>query len=167
MYEPLNEKTPTWYESRVILPKDDVYTMTLKLVEDNYALLTVEGENTGAKDEVRVEVKGAFVDGSNTSFLFNAALDYPPNTKVDRYGNLCEDFVEITLANSDKGIFLRTFHVKDLTLYKNDTAVDWTDDKCSAISIWPDQKIKEFDYSPTVVEIFDGTEYIINLDMNR
>ena len=167
MYEPLNEKTATWYESSVILPKDDVYNMSLKLTENNYALLTVEGQNSGVKDEVLVEVKGALADGSNTSFLFNAALDYPPNTKVGQDGKFCDDFVDITLANSDQGIYMRSFHVTELTLYQNETASDWTNDKCSAISIWPDKTIDEFDYSPTVVETFDGTEYIIDLDMNR
>ena len=167
MYEPLNEKTPTWYESSVILPKDDIYDMSLKLTEDNYALLTIEGRTNGVKDEVRVEVKGASADGYNTAFLFNAALDYPPNTKIDRNGKFCNDFVEITLANSDKGLYLRSFEVKDLTLYQGDTSSPWTNDKSAAVSIWPDKTITEFDYSPTIVDTFDGTKYIINLDMNR
>jgi len=167
MYEPLNETTATWYESSIILPKDDTYHMSLKLTEDNYAILTVEGQNNGIKDEVRVEVKGASADGYNTAFLFNAALDYPPNTKIDRNGKFSNDFAEITLANTDKGLFLRSFHVKDLTLYQNNTSINWTNDKTSALSIWPDKSIKGFDYSPTVVEISDGTEYMIDLDMNR
>lgn len=167
IFEPLNEKTPTWYESKVILPKDDVYHMSFTITEDNYALLTVEGQNTGAKDAIRVEVKGAYADGRNTAFLFNTALDYPPNTKIDRNGKRCEDFVAITLANTDKGLYLRSFHVEALTLYKRDTAFPWTKDKCSAVSIWPDKPITEFDYAPTVVETYDGTKYVIDLDMNR
>ena len=167
IYDTLDENTSKWYESSVILPKDDVYTMTLAITENNYALLTVEGQKTGVKDEVRIEVKGAYADGSTSSFYFNSALDYPPNTKIGQDGKFSKDFVDITLANSDKGIYMRSFHVKDLTLYQNETALDWTNDKSIAISIWPDQKEKEFDYSPTVVEIFDGTEYIINFDMNR
>lgn len=169
MYEPLNETTYTWYESSVILPKDDIYNMSLKLTEDHYAILTVEGQTNGIRDEVRVEVKGAYANGRNTAFLFNTALDYPPNTKVDRNGKSCEDFVEITLANTDKGLFLRSFHVKDLTLYQGDTAFAWTNDKSksSAVSIWPDKSITGFDYAPTVVETSDGTEYVITLDMNR
>lgn len=167
MYEPLNEKTPTWYESKVILPKDDIYNMSLTLTEDNYAILTVEGQNSGIRDEVRVEVKGAYADGRNTAFLFNTALDYPPNTKVDRDGQRCEDFVEITLANSDKGLFLKSFHVEALTLYKRETTFPWTNDKSSAVSIWPDKSVAGFDYAPTAVETFEGTEYVIDLDMNR
>ena len=167
MYEPLNEQTYPWYESDVILPKDDIYHMSLTLTEDNYAVLTVEGQTNGIKDEVRVEVKGALADGRNTSFLFNTALDYPPNTKVDRNGKRCEDFVEITLANTDQGLYLRSFHVQDLTLYKGDTAFLWTNDRSTSVSIWPDKSIAGFDYAPTVVETFDGTEYVIDLDMNR
>ena len=96
-----------------------------------------------------------------------STLDYPPNTKIDRNGKFSNDFAEITLANTDKGLFLRSFHVKDLTLYQNNTSINWTNDKTSALSIWPDKSIKGFDYSPTVVEISDGTEYMIDLDMNR
>ena len=167
IYEPLNEKTPTWYESSVILPKDDIYIMSLNLTEDNYALLTIEGQNTGVKDEVRVEVKGALADGRNTAFLFNTALDYPPNTKIGRNGKRCEDFVEITLANTDQGLYLRSFLVEELTLYDGDKIFPWTTDKSSAVSIWPDKSIAGFDYAPTVVETSDGTAYVIDLDMNR
>ena len=167
MFEPLNDKTPTWYESDVILPKDDIYHMSLKLVEDNYAVLTVEGQTNGVKDEVRVEVKGADADGYNTAFLFNAALDYPPNTKVDPNGKFSKDFVQITLGNTDKGLYLRSFLVDQLTLYQGETSFPWTNDLSTAVSIWPDKATKGFDYSPTTVETFDGTKYIIHLDMNR
>lgn len=167
MYEPLNETTPTWYESSIILPSDDIYDMSLTIVEENYALLTIKGQNNGAYDEVRVEVKHATADGSNTAFLFNAALDYPPNTKIGTDGKRSEDFVDITLANTDKGLYFRNIIVDDLTLYQGETAVEWTNDKNAAVSIWPDKTNVRFDYSPTSVEIFDGTKYIIHFDMNR
>ena len=167
MYEPLNENTPTWYESKVILPSDDIYDMSLTIVEENYALLTIKGQNNGAYDEVRVEVKHATADGSNTAFLFNAALDYPPNTKIGTDGKRSEDFVDITLANTDKGLYFRNIIVDDLTLYQGETAVEWTNDKNAAVSIWPDKTKKRFDYAPTSVELFDGTKYIIHFDMNR
>ncbi len=167
LYEPLNEDTYPWYESSKILPQNDVYTLTLKLIDDNYAELTAVGRNTGETDSVVLEVKGALKDGSNTAFLFNTALDYPPDTKVDREGNPSEDWAEITLANTDKGIYLRSYHASGLKLYQGEEEFDWTDDKSSAISIWPDKKIDGFDYAPTEVGLFDGTEYYINLDMNR
>jgi hypothetical protein len=167
MYEPLNSSTSTWYESRKILPRGDEYKLTLSLTEDNYALLVVEGHNNGFKDEVKVEVKGAKKDGSNTSFLFNVALDYPPNTKVDREGNPCEDWKEITYANTDKGIYFKNLRAYNLTLFQGENdKFPWINDKNTAVSIWPDLKLN-FDYAPTEVGLFDGTEYCINLDMNR
>lgn len=166
MFEPLNSDTPTWYESPRILPKDDIYTMTLELSSDNHCVLNVVGEK-GARDRVRLEVKGAKKDGHNTAFLYNVALDYPPNTKVDRNGNPSEDWVEITLANTDKNMYLKSFRSYDLTLFKGEEEFAWTNDRNSAVSIWPDKAIKGFDYSPTEVILYDGTEYYINLDMNR
>jgi hypothetical protein len=167
IYERLNEGTPTWYESNIILPSDDIYDMSLTIVEENYALFTIKGRTNGATDEVRVEVKGAAADGHNTALLFNAALDYPPNTKIGTDGKRSEDFVDITLANTDKGLYMRNIIVEDLTLYQGDAAVEWTSDKNAAVSIWPDKTKKRFDYAPTSVEIFDGTKYIIHFDMNR
>ena len=167
IYERLNASTPTWYESNIILPSDDIYDLSLTIVEENYALFTIKGRTNGASDEVRVEIKGAAADGSNTALLFNAALDYPPNTKVNSEGKRSEDFVEITLTHTDKGLYMRNIIVEDLTLYQGETAVKWTTDKNSSVGLWPDKTKKRFDYAPTSVELFDGTKYIINFDMNR
>lgn len=166
MYEAVGKDTPTWYESSKKLPKNDTYVMTLKLIEDEKALITVEAVNGKFKDSVEVEVKGAKKDGSNTAFLFNVALDYPQNTKVDVNGNPSDNWKDITYGNTDKGVCLRSFRAYDLTLYQGETALDWTNDKNAAVSIWPDKK-EGFDYAPTQVGLFDGTEYFINLDMNR
>ena len=167
IYSPLNESTPTWYESTKKLPNDDHYNLTFVITEDNYAKLVVTGHNNGFTDEVTVEVKGAKTDGSRTGFLFNVALDFPPNTKVDREGNPCENWKEITYANTDKGIYLKNLHAYNLKLHQNDNEViDWTNDLNSAVSIWPD-KVLKFDYNATMVGLFDGRQYVINLDVNR
>lgn len=167
IYETLNEYTNGWYESGKKLPRNGSYKMVMTIIEDNYATLTVESLNGNFKDSVKVEVKGAKADGSNTSFLFNTALDYPENTKLDSFGNKSEDWVEITLANTDKGLYLRKLRATNLKLFKNGKEEDWTEDKTSATSIWPDKAVKGFDYSPTEIYLYDGTEYFINLDMNR
>ena len=166
MYKPVNEDTRTWYESSKKLPKNDTYVMTLKLIGEQKALLTVEAVEGKFKDSVEIEVFGAKADGSNTAALFNVALDYPGDTKVDRNGNPCEDWKEITLANSDKGVCLKSLHAFDLKLFKGEEELSWTNDRNSAVSIWPDKPL-EFDYAPTEIGVFDGTEYYINLDMNR
>ncbi len=167
IFEPLNYGTPTWYESRVILPDDDVYTLAIFITADNYATVMVEGKTNGFSDSRTFEVKGAKADGSNTAMLFNSALDFPPNTKVDSNGNPSENWVDITLANSDKGVYLRNLVASNLTLYKSDIPRPWTNDYISSLSIWPDMGVSGFDYSPTTVTLFDGTRYVIDLDMNR
>lgn len=167
IYETVNENTPSWYESSKKLPKNGRYKITLSIIANESARLTVEGLDNNFKDSVVIEVKGAKKDGSNTSMLFNVALDYPPNTKVDEKGSPCEDWTTITLANSDKGLYFRKLHATELTLFKSDVAEPWTDNKNSSIGLWPDKSISGFDYSPTEVYLYDGTEYYVNLDMNR
>lgn len=168
MYEPLNPDTPTWYESSVNLP-DDEYVMEFAMEGDNYVRLTVTGKGKQKTDTVLVEVKGAKADGSNTALLFNAALDYPPDTLVDREGSYCEDFAEITLAHTDKGLRFSSLWVSELTLYSktHPNGVAWAEEHTHSVGIWPDASVKGFDYSPTTVYTFDGTEYLIDFDMNR
>ena len=167
VYETVNESTPSWYESGKKLPYNGKYKLTLRLIADESAMLTVEGLNNSFKDSVIVEIKGAKKDGANTAMLFNAALDYPPNTKVDKDGKPSEDWTVITLANSDKNLYFRNLHATDLKLFKSDVEEPWNDGKNSAIGLWPNKSIEGFDYTPTEVFLYDGTEYFINLDMNR
>jgi len=157
MYEPLNEGTNTWYESSKTLP-DDIYDMTFTMEGDQYVRLTVTGRNRGRTDTVLVEVKGAKADGSNTAFLFNAALDYPPDTMLDREGNPCSDFVEITLACTDLGLYFRNLYVSELKLYSEDKpeGETWTSELAQSTGIWPDQTNAGFDYAPTTIYTFDA-----------
>ena len=171
MFHPLNEETKTWYESRKKLPYNDVYTMSFEIIEDNYALLTVKGQKTGAFDSVRIEVKGAKKDGSNTAFLFNAAMDFPPDTIIDRNGKVYDygdaDWIEVVLANTDKGAYLKDLLVTNMKLLKGDEELKWVDDMNSSVAIWPDKTYQGIDYSPTKVDIYDGSQYYIHFDMNR
>ena len=167
IYETLNPTTSSWYESRKILPKNASYKLTFTITDDNYGRLTVQGITNGFKDSVKIELKGAKKDGSNTSFLFNTALDYPPDTKLDSSGNPSENWIEITLANSDKGLYFKGLHAENATLFQNGRELTWESSFNSAVSIWPDKAVKGFDYSPVEVYLFDGSEFYINLDMNR
>jgi hypothetical protein len=167
IYETVNESTSSWYESTKKLPKNGRYRMTLELIEDELAKLTVEGLDNKFKDSVKIEIKGAKKTGINTGMLFNVALDYPPDTKVDQNGEPTEDWGQITLAHSDKGIYLKNLHATELTLFKNGVAQTWLSKQNSSVGIWPDKQIEGFDYAPTEVFLYDGSEYYINLDMNR
>lgn len=167
IYEPIDEGAETWYESSKMLIKNDVYTLKLELIGDELARLTVSGTRTNFKDSVEIGVKGALKDGGNTAMLLNVALDYPPEAMLDPDGNPSEDWAQITLANSDKGVFLRGLRASGLTLFKGETSSVWGDNDTSSIGIWPDKSVKGFDYSPTEVGIINSDEFYINLDMNR
>lgn len=168
IFQTLDPETPWWWESDIVLPGDDIYDLKLELIGEEKARFTVSGRRTCAFDSVSFELKGAKTDGSNTSCLFNAALDFPPDTKIDRKGNPCEDdWQEIVLANTDKGAYLKNMIVSELKLYNGTSSVAWTDDCSVSIGIWPDKEYTGFDYAPTKVICTDGTEYHIDLDMNR
>ena len=168
IFETLNPETESWYESKKKLPYDDVYVMTFEIVENNYALLTVTGKKTGATDSVKVEVKGAQKSGINTAFLFNAAMDFPPDTIIDRKGNYCEnDWPEVVLANTDKNAYLKDLFVYDMKLFQNGKELKWEDDMNSSVALWPDMTYKKMDYAPTKVDLYDGSQYYIHFDMNR
>ncbi len=166
MYEPYNEGTPTWYESSVILPANEVYTLSFELTDDNYALLSVVGASSGITDTAVVEVKGALADGSNTAFLLNVAVDYPENTKLDSDGKHSEDFAAITQASTDVGLYFKNCHISSLSLRTSDGYSAFTDGDIAARSIWPD-KTNGFDYAPISVGLFGADEYVIDIDMNR
>lgn len=167
IYETINPSTPSWYESRKILPSHDSYIMLLQIIDDDYARLTVRGQTTGVTDDILIQVKGAKKDGSNTAMLFNCALDFPPDTKVDRNGAPSNNWTEITLANSDLGIQFKSLNATELTLFERGEPIPWTNDKNDSVSIWPDKDVIGFDYAPTEITLYDGTEYLINFDMNR
>ena len=167
VYDTIDQNQAKWYESRKILPKNGNYRLTLTITENDSVSFTVESLNGSFKDSVTVGVKGAKKDGSNTSMLLNLALDYPENTKLDSNGSPSNDWTKITLANSDKGLYFKNLHAYNLSLFKNGERIDWTDELNSSIGIWPDKAVDGFDYSPVEVYLFDGREYVINLDMNR
>lgn len=167
IYEPVNEDTETWYESSKVMIKNDVYNIKLELIDDELARLTIKGTKTNFKDSVDIEIKGALKDGSNTAMLFNAALDYPPEVMLDPDGNPSEDWAQITLANSDKGIRMRDLRASGLKLFRGETSSVWSDNDTDAISIWPDRSVGGFDYSPTEVGVINSDEFYINFDMNR
>ena len=167
VYDTIDANQRKWYESGKMLPKNGNYRLTLDITEDNYVSFSVESLNSSFKDSVNFAVKGAKKSGISTSMLFNVALDYPENTKIDLNGNPSDDWTKITLANTDLGLYFKGLHAYNLSLSKSGELIDWTDGLNSSLGIWPDKSIGGFDYSPVEVYLFDGKEYFINLDMNR
>lgn len=156
-----------WWESSNTLPQDDIYDLSCKLIAEEEVLFTAKGRTSGVEESVRFKLRHAKLDGSNTSCLFNCALDFPPESKIDRNGDPCEDWPEIVLGNTDKGGCLKNLTVTDMTLYTGTEPSKWTNEKNSDIGIWPDASFTVFDYAPTIVDCMDGSAYHIRLDMDR
>ena len=164
------ETTNTWYESRVTLSSRCDYRMTLdSSIDDGKATLTIYNLTTNkVADSVTFELQHAKKDGSNTSYLTDFALDYPPNIKNDTAGKPTDDWVEITLHNSDRGIYMKNIRVKNCKLYKGESEYDWTNEVTQNRGIWPDSSIKKIDYPCTIIRnATENMEYIVDLDMNR
>ena len=164
------QNTNTWYESSITLSSRCDYRMTLDSSnEDGKATLTIYNLTTDKiADKVTFELQYAKKDVSNTSYLTDFALDYPGNIKNDTNGNPSDDWVEITLHNTDRGIYMKNIRVTNCKLYKGEDEFDWTNDVTENRGIWPDASIKKIDYPCTVIKnATENIEYIVDLDMNR
>ncbi len=164
------ESTQTWYESGKILPADHDFRLTLDSSSANgHATLTVYDITADKKaDGISFELKGAERDGSNTAYLTDFALDYPDDLKKNPSGGDSEDFAEITLYNTDCGIYMNDIRIFGAALYKDGESMPWTSERTCNRGIWPDADIAVIDYACTAVRsCISDTEYIVDLDLNR
>ncbi len=162
--------TNTWYESKRRLPADCDYRLTFDCAKrEGYATLTVFNLTEGKlADRISFELQYAETDGSNTAFLTNFALDYPEELRKDPSGNPSDDWAQVTLYNTDQGIYMRNIGVYNAALIQNGTQIPWTTETTQNRGIWPDASVSEIDYPCTSVHHADGdTAYIVDLDMNR
>ncbi len=165
------QSTNTWYESGKRLRSDHDYRLTMdSSSSDGMATLTVYDLTSDTiADYVTFELQYARKDGSNTAYLTDFALDYPDELKKDTSGNPSENnWIEITLYNTDCGMYMRNIRVKDCTLYQNGEAIDWTVEVTENRGIWPDASIQGIDYPCTIIRsATENMEYIVDLDLNR
>lgn len=170
LYSSSDPEASTWYESgrRLIVRHD--YRLTLdSSAEDGQAVLTVYDLTANrVADRVTFELQYAKKDGSNTAYLTDFALDYPENTMQDTDGNPCEDWIDITLGNTDRGMYMRNVRVRNCRVTKDGAEYDWTEEQTANRGIWPDASMSAVDYPCTEVQnAKENMSYIVNLDMNR
>ena len=156
-----------WYESRINLDPTHTYRLTLDASQNNgWATLTAYDLTVNKEaDSVLLQARYAKKDGSNVSFYQDYALDFPVGVKLTTQGVPSEnDWEEITLYNTDEGMYLKNLRIVGVTL--NDQP--WTAEQTDRRTLWPDCHNVKIDYP--VVRIshasFD-TEMQIDLDMNR
>lgn len=160
----------TWFESKKILKSSHDYRLTLdSSSEDGRAEVTIYDLTDNKKaDSKKFEAAYALADGSNTAYLQNYALDYPDEVKCDTQGKYSnEDFVEITLYNTDENIYMDNVKVENAVIYDTNGEYDWTEEYTQNRSMWPDKNIN-IDYEVIKVwsESFDNN-FTLSFDMNR
>lgn len=171
IYDPSESKTG-WYESDITLEKDHVYKLELDTLRVNgYAFISVLDLTRNVYADIALfRVKGLDQTGKNTACLMNFALDYPPDTKFDRNGRPSEDFAEITLYNTDEGLYLKNINVRSARVWSNGRWHAWLPRYTDHRGVWPDISYKMFDYDCTRVtfgsRITDDT-FQVDLDLNR
>lgn len=170
LYSSSDPEASTWYESDRSLRSDHDYRLLLDSSQkDGRAVLSVFDLTTGNRvDRVIFELQYAKADGSNTAYLTDFALDYPEDTMQGVDGDPAEDWIDITLGNTDRGIYMRNLRVKNCRVTRDGAEYDWTTEQTANRGIWPDASMDGIDYACTRVRnAKENVSYIIDLDMNR
>ncbi len=160
-----------WYESSVSLDASYDYKLILDCSEkDNRATLTIVDLSDGNRvaDRAEFEVLHAKADGSNLSMYQDFAIDFPEDIKIDRKGELSEDWEEITLYNTDEDIFLNNITIRNAMLYSREGQYVWTKDRINDEFMWPSVTCQKVDYVCTrIVKQTAYSDLILDLDMNH
>lgn len=161
-----------WYESSKSLNPEHDYRLELDCSEkDGFAVLRILDLTMGGilADSAEFEVLYAKADGSNLSMYQDFAIDFPEDIKKERTGkNASEDWEEVTLYNTDEGLFVNNIEIHNAKLYTGDTAYTWTEGRTNDRFMWPDVCCKKIDYVCTrIVKQGMNSELVLDLDMNR
>ncbi len=166
-----NQKV-SWFESSVVLDHTHDYQLILDCsFQDGMGRLSIidKTDNNKIVDMAEFEVMFAKKDGSNLSLYQDYAIDYPDNIKKNQTGvNFTEDWEEITLYNTDEGIYLNNIVIRNATLYSPDGEFAWTEKHTNDCFMWPNTQCRRIDYACTKIrEQRKSRDLILDLDMNR
>jgi len=162
----------SWYESSVALDETHDYKLILDCSQkDNSATITIIDITDGNRmvDTAEFEVMYAKKDGSNLSMYQDYAIDYPDNIRKDRTGeSFTKDWEEITLYNTNEGIYLNNIIIQDAKLYTPEGEYIWTQERTNDHFMWPSTWCKKMDYACTRIQRQQmNSELILDLDMNH
>ena len=174
IYEPADSLQKGWYESSVRLNSGHDYRLTLDTSEKDEQATIIIYDLTADKEADRAvfRVKNMKCDGSNTGYLMDFALDYPNDVRMDVNGKATGDWEQITLYNSDRGLYMRNVLVENTRILpaNAEEEIPWTADLNSARSLWPDKSLSVVDYPCTTLTELpseEGLKFRVDLDMNR
>lgn len=160
-----------WYESKVSLSDSHKYRIELDASKnDAEATLTVFDLTDGGKvvDSVTFQLQFALKNGKNIRIYQDYALDYPPNTKFDTSGNASENWEDITLYNTNQGMYMKGVRIENVRIYDPEGEYIWGEEQTQERGMWPDASNAKLDYELVKIKnpIFDS--YIwLDFDMNR
>ncbi len=162
----------SWYESSVALDETHDYKLILDCSQkDNSATITIIDITDGNRmvDTAEFEVMYAKKDGSNLSMYQDYAIDYPDNIRKDRTGeSFTKDWEEITLYNTNEGIYLNNIIIQGAKLYTPEGEYIWTQERTNDHFMWPSTWCKKMDYACTRIQRQQmNSELILDLDMNH
>jgi len=161
----------SWYESPIALDETHDYKLILDCsYKDDTAKLTIIDITVGNKivDTAEFEVMYAKKDGSNLSMYQDYAIDYPDDIKKDHTGeNFTEDWEEITLYNTNEGIYLNNIVIHDAKLYSPVGEYIWSEKRTNDRFMWPSTQFGKINYACTRIrEQIMNYALILDLDMN-
>ncbi len=162
----------SWYESSVVLDETHDYKLILDCSEkDGAARLSVVDITADNQivDSAEFEVMYAKKDGSNLSMYQDFAIDFPEDIKRNRAGEYSkDDWEEITLYNTDEGIYLNNIVIHDAKLYSPDGEYRWSESRTNDHFMWPSAEFRKIDYACTKIRSQEkNNEIVLDLDMNR
>jgi hypothetical protein len=160
----------TWWESSVELDMTHDYKLVLDASQkDEEVTLSVYDVTTGDKkvDSKTFTLYYAKADGSNIAVYQDYAMDYPDDVRYDTNNMLSDDWEQITLYNTNEGLYMKNIIGTDLCLYDASGCHPWTADRTADRFMWPDKTSSIPYVTTTVTQEKEDYETIIDLNMNH
>lgn len=159
-----------WWESSVELDPTHDYKLVLDASEkDEQVTLSVYDVTNGNKkvDSKQFSLYYAKKDGSNIAVYQDYAMDYPDDVRLDTNKEETSDWEQITLYNTNEGMYMKNIQASDLRLYNTSGSYLWTEERTADRFMWPDKTSTIKYVTTTVTQTKKDQETTINLNMNH
>lgn len=161
---------PNWWESSVELDTGHDYKLVLDASEkDEQVTLSIYDVTAGDKkvDSKTFSLYYAKKDGKNIAVYQDYAMDYPEDVRLDTQKQISTDWEQITLYNTNEGMYMKNIVAKDLSLYDASGCHPWTADRTADRFMWPDKTSSIKYVTTTVTQNKQDTDTTIDLNMNH
>ncbi len=145
-----------WKSNTPTLDPTHIYKLILdtSTLDETAVLTAYDLTDDKVADSITFRLWGAKKDGTNTSFLTNAAIDWTVRPE--------SDFIGKTNANVHQNLYLTNLKIYGINLYKDDKKYSFDTDHRA---IWPDKNMPVAHECVKVHHITKDDEYVIDIDM--